>query len=144
VLTFAEYEKAIYADVQCLDDAGLQASAELDSRNVYSVTTAPAALEALHAALGTCDSKYTSVVTFFWAVHMAPSIQEYQVATDAMARCLVDAGFKDVPQHPDVHEGLVRQFGWVDDGHGGNTHPDGWLQCVNRIRTEYKVPAYSG
>lgn len=144
VLTFAEYEKAIYANVQCLDDAGLHARAELNSRNVYSVTTDPAELNVLHTALASCESQYTSVVSFFWAVHTAPSVQDYQLATDAMARCLIDAGFKDVPEYPDVHEGLVRQFGWVDDGHGGKVHPDGWWDCILRIRTQYNVPAYSG
>jgi hypothetical protein len=144
VLTFSEYETAVFADVQCYADRGLTASPELDVRGDYQVNAAAPDSATLNAAYAACTPQYYDVVDFLWRVHTAPSVQEYAAATDGMAQCLIEAGFKDVPLHPDVNEGLHRQFAWVDDGHGGLMHPDGWWDCILRIRAEYQVPAFSG
>lgn len=121
ILTFEEYESAVFETLACIEEAGLtvahsngygrahdvQPGPRLSSRGVYSyfgqVTTySPTRPAKEFAALAECK-QLSAQVEFMWAQHTAPSQVDLQAMRDHMAECLRTLGMT-VPERPGDRE----------------------------------------
>ena len=134
VLTFVEYEAAVFRTLACIDAAGLtvmhsngygrafdvQPGPRLSSRGVYSyfgqvTTNSPTRPAKEFAALAECKQG-SAQAEFMWAQHTAPSQVDVQAMRDHMAACLRGLG-ATVREHPnDLELGAVSSSGQVASG----------------------------
>lgn len=107
VLTFAEYEGAVAATVQCLRNEGVDVTdPQYDGRQftfVYGGTNDPDELDAADEVYGRCYSEYQDMVDVAWTVQSAPSEEEVQTIRDEIGACLRRLGLA-VPEHPSQAE----------------------------------------
>jgi hypothetical protein len=148
VLTFAEYEAATLAYLQCLEDKGvivqyddgkeLKDGPALSPRGQYLFTTTlphrpekRATLSEFRAIESACGTEFADVVFQLWAEHVAPTQQELAAARDALGACLRGAGL-DVPEHPSSTD-----FGPV----ASSIH---YRDCSRQVSEEFGIPGFGG
>jgi hypothetical protein len=142
-LTFAEYERAVFAVVECWKEAGaiLAEEPRVNARGQYLIYAgAPSALAAeMKPKIDACSAKYMGAITFLWTEHTAPSELEWQNAMKLMAACLTDKGFKDVPPQPEVQVGLFRTYAYID-----GVFSVEYEECRAQIEEETGIEGFSG
>ena len=146
-LSFEEYERAVFANVACMESKGLSIShsdstvrydlgdlkpgPRLSKRGIYHfVAGAPDSFgpDALREATAECTAQFNTVVSLLWAEHSRPTIQESQQYRDAIARCIREAG-QDAPDHPSDQD-LLR-VAYPPDGlaRPDQLAPDWYTKC---------------
>lgn len=154
-LTFAEYESAVFAAVQCLRDKGF----EITGYPTRTATPGPgpvltrrgelqylpksrANLSGDSEAIAACENRYTSVIRPLWASHVAPSQDEMQRARDAIGACLVSNGTSGVSEHPSGEELLAIAF--PPDGVPRQPPITSYQRCAESVAVEFDIPGYFG
>lgn len=105
-LTYAEYERAVLAQVQCMEDAGYEANGPMPSRGhqiVYDYEAVKGDPDALVSTFDDCYSQYLDVVEPVWAYLHQPTEQEKFDEIQSLSACLFEAG-SDVPDDPTYGE----------------------------------------
>lgn len=160
-LTFAEYESAAFATVDCLEKAGFtvfHVSGELEydrsqatpgpglsarGRYKFDAGAAPSQRAELAEASGQCRAEYFDLVDLLWAEHTAPSEQDLQLGREMIAACLREKGLL-VPDNPSQQELFV--LAWPPDGDGqgrGQPVPVYW-DCAKRAADELGLGGFIG
>lgn len=157
VLTFSEYEAAVFAAVKCERDAGLQIFAypvpgtaqrpgpELTARGEYQYLPVPPEGSdgaALHRAFDECEARYAGALRPLWADHVAPTEKDMQSARDMIAKCLREHGVK-APNQPSGNE--LMQLAFPPNGVPSHPRPnEPYLGCANSAAESYGIPGYLG
>jgi hypothetical protein len=157
LLTFPEYEGAIFEAVRCEEAAGFVILAypesgkpgrpgpELTARGEYQyVQSAPETADRsiLGPALQKCENEYVDIVRRLWAQHTAPSIQEMQQARDAIAECLA-AHSVPAPVHPSGQE--LMRIAFPPSGIPDKPKPaEPYLGCAMAAAESFGLPGYIG
>ncbi|MBA4182101.1 MAG: hypothetical protein C0506_16060 [Anaerolinea sp.] len=136
LVTFEEYEIAVLATVQCLDDAGIKVGRpELRFAGKYyryeSEIPGDQA-DLLFPRLEACNNEWQPVVDAWYAEHIATEA-EIQKARKALVKCLQAAGF-DIPNNPTAEEMSRLQ----------RAPSQTFVGCVNAIDEEYGLPGFAG
>lgn len=143
VLTFSEYERAVFAVVECWKEAGaiLLEPPRVNVRGQYIFYAgAPGNLVSeVKPKVDACSEKYMGAIQFLWTEHTAPSELEWQNAMNLMAACLTEHGFKDVPPQPDPRVGLHREYAYME-GQAGIDYGE----CMFKVREETGIEGFSG
>jgi hypothetical protein len=157
ILTFSEYESAVFAAVHCEQDAGLQIIAypipgqpgrpgpELTSRGEYQyLPVAPEGSDSaqLHKAFDECERNFDGSVRQLWAEHVAPTEKDMQVARDTISQCLRDHGIK-VSEHPSGNE--LMRVAYPPSGIPSQPQPnEPYLGCATSAAAAFGIPGYLG
>lgn len=131
-LTPAEYERAVLAQVGCMEDAGYVAIGPVPSRGhqiVYNFGAGKSDPDALGTTYDDCYARYLDVVEPVWAYLHQPTEQEKQAEIHVLSSCLSDAG-ADVPGSPTYSEllDLVPEVG------------EAGIRCVMESYDVYSAP----
>lgn len=160
VITFAEYESAIFAAVQCYNDAGVRISEyptkqggapvlgpKLTHRGEYQyIPQFPAGTGQQSATdiTNRCERDIVGVIRPLWLDHVSPTQQEVQAARDEMASCLRAAGL-DAPQHPSQQELLRVAFPPSGQPPAGKiVLPPAYENCAAKAADQLGLPSFTG
>ena len=117
VVTFAEYERAVFRTVQCIRELGYHVDGpKLGARGVfyeYWVTVGPAGSEATSEAQDRCDAEYLAWVDFAWAKENELTGAELEAELERLGTCLREAGV-EVPAEATVDD-FIELVDGVDD-----------------------------
>ncbi len=117
VVTFAEYERAVFRTVQCLRELGYEVDGpELGARGLfydYWVTVGPEGSAATSEAQDRCDEEYLRSVAFAWARQNELTGAELEAELERLRACLGEAGV-EVAADATV-EDLIELVDGVDD-----------------------------
>lgn len=158
LVTFTEYQAAVFAAVQCWQDEGLTITGYpggpnpggpgpvLTSRGLYQFLQMPPTEMTPDEAktnIAKCNTEFVSALQPLWASHVAPSQQDIQAARDALAACLRGDGY-DLPQHPTRDD--FQRFIFPDGtpSTGAITFPAGFRDCQQKIDTETGISGFNG
>ncbi len=139
-LTFAEYEAAAMATVQCIDDAGMQGEAKLDPKTgVYSLgarwqsDAVPDAAEngKRQEATDACYKDHWNAINQAWSAARQPSEADLARARAALGACLRENG-ADVPENPSS-----------DDFAPYRSMP-AFITCAQRVQDEFGLAYFAG
>lgn len=139
-LTFAEYESAALATVQCINDAGMQGEATLNQKTgVYSVGArwhseggpdAPVNVKNREAS-DACYAGHWNAINQAWSAARQPSKEELVRARAALGACLRENG-ADVPENPSS-----------DDFARYRSMPS-FITCAQRVQDEFGLAYFAG
>jgi hypothetical protein len=156
VITFGEYEAAIFATVRCLKTAGFgvtdwpspdrrePAEGPVLSRRgryQYLADTHGQEGQAVAEAIESCRTTHSDIVERLWADHVAPSQQEVQYARDLIASCLREEGVA-APTHPTGEE--LMRLAFPPDGVATGPPREPYRSCAERAARETDIPRYLG
>lgn len=154
VVSFSEYQAAVFAAVQCWKNEGLAVDGYgnipgpvLTARGLYQYIQVPPTgmTKADQAAkIAKCNIQYVSVLQPLWTDHVAPSQQDVQAARDALGACLREKGY-EVPAHPTREDflGIVFPDGTPADG-AQVEFPPGFQGCATKIDDQFGMPGFRG
>lgn len=160
LITFDEYEAAIFAAIRCYRDADVEISAyptrnntppgpgpTLTARGEYQYlanfregTTADEA----NKIIVKCERDIVGIIRPLWLDHVSPDEREVQQSRDEMAICLKSAGF-DVPEHPSQEDLFVVAFPPSGQPPAGRiVLPPEYEQCAAPARQKLGLPSFIG
>ncbi len=142
VLTFAEYEQAVFAGLSCLEEKGAtivhvvpvvfggtvhgdfaqaKPGPRLTARGQYFyIPSLPGlSLPETQSIRESCAKQYHSIIDFLWAEAIAPTESERQTMTTVMGDCMRERGL-EIPENPSEDD-LLRAA-WPPDGVQGPQH----------------------
>lgn len=158
-LTFAEYEAAAFATVDCLERAGytvfhVPGELEHDRTNAtpgpglsargrykFDVGAASSERAGLLEASGRCRAEYFDLLDLIWAEHTAPSEQDLQRGRAMIGACLRDKGLT-IPDNPSQQELFVHA--WPPDGDGQGQPVAEYWDCAKRAADELGLTGFIG
>ena len=140
VITQAEYEKAVFATVQCLIDAGVRIvgepayDEETGTRLSFEWDGGPTMEESLktNELYFECKRTHSGAVESLWAAQNEPSEAELNAARKALGDCLRIAGVPGVPPNPSSEDFVP----FIQ-------HP-AFEGCAAEAAREYRVPNFFG
>ncbi|MGE5595853.1 MAG: hypothetical protein ACM3S1_07445 [Hyphomicrobiales bacterium] len=149
-LTFAEYEQAILAMVQCSVDAGAGVAymkaghpilneIRMTKQGLYDYAfriPAEADESAITSAINGCKHEYSEMVEGFWSEHVRPSVEELNAAREALIDCMQDAGM-------DVPDGVSGEEFFQYTQPNGQPDPR-YIDCVAKVDEEADLPYFGG
>lgn len=152
ILTFAEYERAVFDMAGCVIAAGGRVSGAkngavkdgtepyLNKRHQYeySIGGDTRSKDQLVGAFDRCRATYSSYIEPIWRELTAPTETEFQEARRAIGKCLQASGTA-VPENPSSAE----LFG-IATGGGSSAISEQYLSCVYLVQEEYDVPGFGG
>jgi hypothetical protein len=114
-LSRGEYDRAVFAMIECMRSAGIWVSDPVYEFGQYSfVYGGNQSLEAQDAAeakYDECYAEYVEIVDWAWFEQNRPSEEEVQLIRDRIGSCLRGKGF-EISQHPsNVEIGSVLELG---------------------------------
>jgi predicted dehydrogenase len=135
VVTFAEYERAMLATIECLRDGGVEvtdATPVPGDRLTFEFYSGDDDREAVRAAYQDCYERFAVAIDRAWATANAPTEEELQEARQALAECLRDAG-EDVPEQPALEDFVRLQ-----------QTAEAFGRCSQAISEEFGIPNFAG
>lgn len=136
-LTFPEYDRLVYADLQCLKDGGDEVDGLMltAAHTYYFVVGTPPGGD--RSVVITCSDKYWYPLAPLWSLDHAPPASLIRQADDALGECLRQDGVVFPYQHPSV-----------DDFHtinrSGQPPPPAFLRCSQSVSAQFKLPNFAG
>lgn len=139
-LTFPEYERAIFATVDCVEGQGLKVNGPvLTAMDTYYFEVSGDRDPT--AALQACEEQYSSLVSRLWQTNAKAPESLLQEARDALSRCLRDKGVEGLPEQPGPGE-ISRVL--LGPGDSAPEHGAAILQCSQEVGAEYGLPNFGG
>ncbi len=136
VVTFAEYESAMYAVMACVEAHGIEIvgglTADPSGKQLGFATRLGMDFEEAREngrKTQQCHNQYAGVVTMLWAFQNQPTEQQRQEARAALDACLREAG-APLPEDPAPQD----FFGLVHD----------YAPCFEQVQREFGIPNFVG
>lgn len=137
IITFADYERAVYATVACLEERGVDVveGPELTGRNVYQFTYAADDREQGPVVYWECYEEHQVVIDRVWAGtgQENPTEEELEEARAALEACLRGAGI-DLPGGASS----------ADFAAVAESDPTIFQPCSEEVSDEFDMPGFAG
>ncbi|MGB4861243.1 MAG: hypothetical protein WBO97_02185 [Tepidiformaceae bacterium] len=154
VITFAEYEQLVFAQLACLEEGGLAVSHGVGwlitesfapgpfltkrGEYIFNASGRPGAAYADgKAVVNRCSGTFPQVEFYWQTLKTEPTEVERQQYRDAIAACLRAAGH-DAPAHP--AEAELKLIAFPPGGIGSvQSEPDWFFACHNEKANEFQI-----
>lgn len=137
-VTFDEYQKAVFATVQCAKAHGIvylnDPTLGPGKKFTYLMSFGQTADEAqsLHKAYDACYQQYQYLIDIAWTIENKPTQETLNKATSTFASCLRDAGVT-LPDSPSTADFRTAQA----------SHPDVFNACSTTVSKQFDLQDFS-